>query len=237
MFSVTHELVSIIDDDRAARESVAALVRARGVEAEVYASAEEFIQSYDRLSGGCIVVDVRMPGGMSGVELLEQFAAEGIALPMVVISGYGDIQMAVRAMQSGALTFLEKPCSDQKLWASISKALEQEAVWRQQRLQSMETRDCLKTLTADESRVLDKLLEGRPNKVIASDLDIGLRTVELRRAVILEKMQTSSLAELVRMVILANERMNQTPAVQRIAAANRTERDSCALQGEGRRGH
>jgi two-component system, LuxR family, response regulator FixJ len=202
MFSVIQEIVSVIDDDLAARESVAALVRARGLVAETYKSAEDFIQNYDRKSSGCIVVDVRMPG-MSGVELQEQLATEGISLPMVVISGYGDIPTAVRAMQNGALTFLEKPCSDQKLWAAIAKALEQEATLRQRRLQRIEIRDCLKKLSADECRVLDKLLEGKPNKVIASDLDIGLRTVELRRAAILEKMQASSLAELVQMAMLA----------------------------------
>jgi two-component system, LuxR family, response regulator FixJ len=235
MFSVTRQRVSIIDDDQAARESVVALVRARGLEAEAYASAEEFIQSYDRMTVGCIVVDVRMPGGMSGVEFLEQFTAEGTALPMVVISGYGDIQMAVRAMQGGALTFLEKPCSDQIMWASISKALEQDVVWRERRLQNMETRDCLKRLTPDESRVLDKLLQGKPNKVIASDLDIGLRTVELRRAIILEKMHTSSLAELAQLVILAKERMNQTSVARRTPEAPRALHDACVLQGEGRR--
>jgi two-component system response regulator FixJ len=202
MLTITHDLVSVIDDEPVGRESVAALVRSRGLVADTYESAEDFLKSYDCQRGGCIVVDVRMPG-MSGVELQEHLAREGIAVPMVMISGYGDVPTAVRAMQNGALTFLEKPCTDQKLWASISEALDKEAALRQQRLERTEILRRLKTLTADEYRVFDKLLDGKPNKIIARDLDVGLRTVELRRALILEKMNATSLAELVRMAMLA----------------------------------
>lgn len=130
-------------------------------------------------------------------------STDGISLPMVVISGYGDISIAVRAMQNGALTFLEKPCSDQKLWAAISKALAQEATSRHERILRTEIINCLNTLTECERHVLGKLISGKQNKIIARNLDIGLCTVELRRASILEKVQASSLAELVRMTMLA----------------------------------
>jgi two-component system, LuxR family, response regulator FixJ len=202
MITAQNDLVSVIDDDLAACESVAALVRSRGLTANTYASAEDFLQSHDRRIGGCLVVDLRMPG-MSGVELQERLSQEGITLPIIMVTGFGDISNAVRAMKNGALTFLEKPCTEQSLWTSISEALNRQADVRQKLFQRIEIRDRLKTLTADEFRVLEKLIEGKSNKVIASKLDIGLRTVEFRRALILKKMQVSSLPELVRVAMVA----------------------------------
>lgn len=204
MSSVMSDQVFIVDDDPASRESVAALVRSHGVDAETFASAEDFLARFDHHSNGCLVIDVRM-SGMSGIELLEQLKRQGIELPVIVITGYGDVPSAVRAMRAGATTFLEKPCSDQRLWESITSALRQEADSRTQRLQRAEARRRLATLTPDERKVLQKLLEGCSNKGIAKDLDIGLRTVELRRATILKKMAASSLAELVRITMLVED--------------------------------
>jgi two-component system, LuxR family, response regulator FixJ len=195
--------VFIIDDDPAARDSMAALVQSHGLPAEIFASGEEFLAQFDRSKSGCLVVDVRM-SGITGLELQARLNEEGIELPVVVISGYGDIPTAVHAMRNGAITFLEKACGYQKLWNSISQALEIGAENRVRRSQQCEIRRRLATLTPDERRVLEKLLDGRPNKAIARDLDLGLRTVELRRAVLLQKMQASSLAELVRMVVQAD---------------------------------
>src|SRR5262245_37245106 len=193
--------VFVVDDDAAARESVLALVGQKGVRAKGFASAEEFLAQFSPQLTGCLVVDVRMTG-MSGLQLLQQLHAKQSTLPAIVITGYADVPMAVRAMQSGALTFLEKPCQDQELWQAIQKALDKETSMQTLRRQKGEIESRLATLTEDEVAVLRKLLEGLPNKRIAVDLDIGLRTVELRRSNIMKKMSASSLPELVRMAIL-----------------------------------
>jgi FixJ family two-component response regulator len=201
--AATPEPVFIVDDDPAARESVAALVRSRGCTAFTYESAEDFLCRFDRSQNGCLVIDVRMPG-MSGVDLQEKLSACGIALPVILLTGYGDIPTAVRAMRNGAAMFLEKPCDERQLWEAISKAAARDEASREHHVQQAAIRQRLTILTADEMDVLHKLVDGLPNKVIAKELDLGLRTVELRRATILQKMQASSLAELVRMVLLAN---------------------------------
>jgi FixJ family two-component response regulator len=204
MSTATLDPVFIVDDDPAARDSMAALIQSHGLQTETYDSAEDFLTRFDRARSGCLVVDVRM-SGMSGLELQEQLLEEGVDLPVVVITGYADIPAAVRAMRNGAAIFLEKACGQEKLWNSISQALQSGASNRGRRLQRIEIRRRLATLTPDERRVLDKLVDGRPNKTIARDLDLGLRTVELRRAMILQKMLASSLAELVRLVVQSGD--------------------------------
>jgi two-component system, LuxR family, response regulator FixJ len=193
--------VYVVDDDAAARESVLALVSLKGVRAQGFASAEEFLAHFNPQLTGCLVVDVRMTG-ISGLQLLQQLHSRHSTLPAIVITGYADVPMAVKAMQSGALTFLEKPCQDQELWQAIQQALDQEKSLQSLRRQKGEIESRLATLTEDEVAVLRKLLEGLPNKRIAVDLDIGLRTVELRRSNIMKKMSAASLPELVRMAIL-----------------------------------
>jgi two-component system, LuxR family, response regulator FixJ len=193
--------VFVVDDDAAARESVLALVSLKGVPAKGFTSAEEFLAQFDPQHTGCLVVDVRMTG-MSGLQLLQQLQTRGSTLPTIVITGYADVPMAVRAMQSGAMTFLEKPCQDQELWHAIQQALDKEETLSNLRKQKGEIESRLATLSEDEVAVLRKLLEGLPNKRIAVDLDIGLRTVELRRSNIMKKMDAASLPELVRMAIL-----------------------------------
>ena len=193
--------VFVVDDDAAARESVLALVSLKGVRAQGFASAEEFLAHYVPEMTGCLVVDVRMTG-MSGLQLLQQLQVRKSTLPAIVITGYADVPMAVKAMQSGAMTFLEKPCQEQELWQAIQQALDREQSLLAARRQQGEIESRLATLTEDEVAVLHKLLEGLPNKRIAVDLDIGLRTVELRRSNIMKKMSANSLPELVRMAIL-----------------------------------
>lgn len=193
--------VYVVDDDAAARESVVALVSLKGLPAQGFASAEEFLRQYDDNLRGCLVVDVRM-AGMSGLQLLQHLQSRKSSLPAIVITGYADVPMAVKAMQAGAMTFLEKPCQEQELWQAVQQALDREAALQQLRKQKTEIEARLATLTEDEVLVLRKLLEGLPNKRIAVDLDIGLRTVELRRSNIMKKMQAASLPELVRMAIL-----------------------------------
>lgn len=193
--------VFVVDDDAAARESVLALVGLKGVRAQGFTSAEEFLSRFSPAMTGCLIVDVRMTG-MSGLQLLSQLQAKMSTLPAIVITGYADVPMAVKAMQSGAMTFLEKPCQDQELWNAIQQALDREQSQLALRRQKGDIQARLATLTEDEVAVLRKLLEGLPNKRIAVDLDIGLRTVELRRSNIMKKMGAASLPELVRMAIL-----------------------------------
>ncbi|HEX5106385.1 MAG TPA: response regulator [Pirellulaceae bacterium] len=194
-------IVFVVDDDQAARESVVALVESKGLRVQGFASAEEFLDQYDPSEVGCLVVDVRM-NGMTGLQLIEQLATQGSKLPVVVITGYGDIPMAVRAMQMGAVTFLQKPCQVDELWEGIRKALEQEYVRQVGSSQRSEVQARSANLSSEELAVFHKILEGLPNKRIATDLDIGLRTVEMRRANIMRKMQADSLPQLVRMAIV-----------------------------------
>jgi FixJ family two-component response regulator len=205
--------VFVIDDDPGARESVIALVSLKGLKAEGYNSAEDFLAHHDASRAGCIVVDVKM-SGMSGLELLRKLNERGSHLPVVVITGYADVPMAVRAMQEGAFTFLEKPCGEQELWQAIQGALEIERSQQPQRRERAETEARLSTLTEDELEVFRRLLAGHANKRIAADLDIGLRTVELRRSNIMKKMQATSLPDLVRMAILIDFFKPEGPAGQ-----------------------
>jgi len=194
--------VFIIDDDSAARDSVAMLVKSKGVEVETFESAEQFLAADVSQRRGCLVVDVRMTG-MTGLELLDLLRERGIKLPVIVVTGFADVAMAVRAMRGGAETFLEKPCPGSLMWESISDALEH-GVERQQRdAERLSIQSKMASLTDAEKKVLDRVVEGKPNKVIAGQLDLGLRTVELRRAKIMEKLQADSLARLVRMVLIA----------------------------------
>jgi two-component system, LuxR family, response regulator FixJ len=195
--------VFVIDDDAAARESVVALVSLKGISARGFSSAEEFLAQYDPTKKGCVVVDVRM-AGMSGLELLQELRARKSALPVVVITGYAHVSMAVQAMQMGAVTFLEKPCQEHELWDGIKQALQIEQTHHSQRRQRAEIEARLATLSDEELTILHRLLQGHPNKRIATDLDIGLRTVELRRANVMRKMQAGSLPDLVQMAILVN---------------------------------
>jgi two-component system, LuxR family, response regulator FixJ len=198
---VSDSTVFVVDDDEGARESVVALVGLKGLRAEAFSSAEDFLAQYDPGRKGCIVIDVRM-AGMSGLDLLQKLRARQSSLPVIVITGFADVPMAVRAMQEGAVTFLEKPCQEQELWQAIQQALEIERTQHAERKQRTETEARLKMLTEDELEVFRRLLAGHANKRIASDLDIGLRTVELRRSNIMKKMQATSLPDLVRMAIL-----------------------------------
>jgi len=203
--------VFVVDDDAGARESVVALVGLKGLKAEGFTSAEEFLAQYDPSNKGCVVADVRM-AGMSGLELLAELKARNSSLPVIVITGYADVPMAVRAMQQGAVTFLEKPCQEQELWQAVQEALALEQSQHAQRKQRAAVEARLAMLTEDELDVFRRLLQGHANKRIASDLDIGLRTVELRRSNIMRKMQATSLPDLVRLAILVDFLKPEGPA-------------------------
>jgi two-component system, LuxR family, response regulator FixJ len=193
-------VIFIVDDDPAARNSLAALVKSRGLPVETFSSAEEFLEGYDSAKRGCLIADVRMTG-MSGLELQEQMAARSLNLPVIVITGFADVPMAVRAMRAGAVTFLEKPCGEQEIWDAIQTALEAESKSNELQLKRTEIEERYATLKPTELEVLKKLMAGQTSKTIAYELQLGLRTVELRRANIMDKMGAHSLPELVRLVL------------------------------------
>jgi two-component system response regulator FixJ len=195
--------VHIIDDDTAVRESLLALVQMKGLQAKAFSSAESFLTNLQPSDTGCVVCDVRMPG-LTGLQLLEKMAERKSTLPVIIITAYADVPTAVRAMQAGAVTFLEKPAAEGDLIAAIQQALNLEQAQQALRRQKSDVENKLTTLTPDEIAVMRKMLEGLPNKRIASDLDIGLRTVELRRSNIMKKMGAGSLAELVRLALLVD---------------------------------
>lgn len=196
--------VFVVDDDEAVRDSLSMLVRSVGLEAETFASAAEFLDAFDAERRGCLVLDVRMPG-MGGLDLQERLVEMNAALPIIFITGHGEIPLAVRAIQAGAVDFLQKPFSDQELLDRIHQALEDDLENRRQRAGQDEIRARLGTLTPREREVLDLVVEGEANKVIANRLGVSQRTVEVHRARVMEKMQADSLAHLVRLVLRSRE--------------------------------
>jgi two-component system, LuxR family, response regulator FixJ len=197
-----NSLVHVIDDDDAARESLKFLLRTAKIDVRTYDSATAFLNTVSEGAIGCIVTDVRMPG-VSGVDLLRQLKARGSTMPVIVITGHGDIQLAVEAMKIGAADFLEKPFDDEVLLASVKSALGRLAKDAQRETERADLNNRLATLSSREREVLEGLVAGKANKVIAFDLGISPRTVEIYRAHVMTKMNAGSLSELVRMALLA----------------------------------
>jgi len=193
-------IVFIVDDDEAVRNSLRLLVKSVGLTAAALDSAQEFLASYDPLQPGCLVLDVRMPG-MSGLELQQQLNLRGAVIPVIFITGHGDVPMAVEAMQQGAFDFLQKPFRDQDLIDRIQRALEKDRVNRAELGKRSDLRARHEALTPREREVLALVMSGKANKVMAADLGLSQRTVEVHRARVMEKMGASSLAHLVRMVL------------------------------------
>lgn len=196
-------IVFVVDDDAQSRKSVCALVRSMKLRAEPFASAEEFLADYQEDQPGCVVTDVRMLG-MSGLELQEELTRQNIPLPVVIMTAYARTPLTVRAIRGGAVTVLEKPCHDDELWDAIRKALAQDAASRSEHERRRELRQRIASLTPIERKVLDLVVQGKPNKVIAMELDVSLRTIESRRKDVYEKTRVNSVADLVRLVIDAN---------------------------------
>ena len=193
-------LVFVVDDDEAVRNSLRLLLRSVGLNATALASAPEFLAKYDPAQPGCLVLDVRMPG-MSGLELQQQLNMRGAIIPVIFITGHGDVPMAVESMQHGAFHFLQKPFRDQDLLDCIQRALEKDRLARVELAQKSRIRERLQSLTPREREVLSLVTAGKPNKVMAADLGVSQRTVEIHRARVMEKMAAASLAQLVRMVM------------------------------------
>ena len=192
--------VFIVDDDEAVRNALRLLLRSVGLAATALPNAQQFLQTYDPHQPGCLVLDVRMPG-MSGLELQQQLNLRGAMLPVIFITGHGDIPMAVDAMQQGAFDFLQKPFRDQDLIDRIQRALERDRANRSEMDQKERARERLDSLTPREREILMLVTQGKPNKVMAADLGVSQRTVEIHRARVMEKMGVSSLAQLVRIVV------------------------------------
>ena len=197
--------VYIVDDDDAVRSSLRLLIRSVGLPAEAHASAQDFLAAYDPRDAGCLLLDVRMPG-MSGLDLQQELNRRGATIPVVFITGHGDVPMAVEAMQQGAFDFLQKPFRDQDLLDRVHRALARDAESRARLAERAGIRARLATLTPRELEVMDLITRGKANKVIGAELGVSQRTVEIHRAHVMEKMHASSLAELVRMVLDSGEK-------------------------------
>jgi FixJ family two-component response regulator len=193
-------IVFIVDDDEAVRSSLRLLLKSMGLVPNALGSAREFLEKYNPTQPGCLVLDVRMPG-MSGLELQEQLNRQGAVIPVIFITGHGDVPMAVEAMQAGAFDFLPKPFRDQDLIDRIQKALEKDRANRAVLAERTVIRERLESLTPREREVLTMVSSGKPNKVMAADLGVSQRTVEIHRARVMEKMGAASLAQLVRMIM------------------------------------
>jgi two-component system, LuxR family, response regulator FixJ len=195
-------VVHVVDDDEAVRCSLAVLLESFGLATESYPSAEALLAAAPTLAPGCLVIDVRMPG-MDGVALQAELAARGVAHPVIVVTAYADVPLAVRVMKAGAVDLIEKPYAVEEIVAAVRAALGRMEDTRQQQLASDAAALRIGTLTPREYEVLGQLLEGRPNKAIAHELGISPRTVEIHRANLMDKLECRSLAEVIRLALAA----------------------------------
>lgn len=194
------QCVYLVDDDEALRDSLVWLLESSGYKVCAYDSAEAFLEVFDLQMSGCLILDVRMPG-MSGLELFEVLRERHCPLPVVFITGHGDVPMAVKAVKRGAMDFIEKPFGDRDILGLIEDSLARDRQERERKLQEGETARRLSELTQREREVLDLIIAGKLNKQIADMLGISIKTVEVHRARVMEKMGANSLAELVQSVI------------------------------------
>ena len=199
---VDEPVVHVIDDDEAARQSLEFLLDCAGLSVRSYESAAAFLKAVPTMEHGCIITDVRMPE-MSGVELIGRLKALEVADPVIVITGHADVPLAIQAMKAGVADFIEKPFSDDSILGAVRLALARRTDVNQAKAERDRFIAMLETLSPREREVLDGLVEGRANKVIAFDLGISARTVEVYRANAMTKMKAGSLSELVRMVTIA----------------------------------
>ncbi len=203
--TTTEPTVFIVDDDREVREAIELLMRSIGLAAETFASAQEYLDQFDPERPGCLVLDVRMKG-MSGLDLQQRLALEAIHPPVILVTGHGDVPMAVRAVKAGAVDFIEKPFNDQTLLDAVHRAFDQDAHHRGEASRLADIQERLTRLTPREREILDQVVAGKRNKVIAADLAISQSTVEAHRAKVMEKMGARSLSDLMRMMLAITPR-------------------------------
>ncbi len=197
---MTEPRVHIVDDDEAMRDSLKWLLESRGLQVELYASGEAFLAAFNDGFCGCLVLDVRMPG-MNGIDLHGQLQARGSTLPVIFITGHGDVPMAVSALKKGAVDFIEKPFNDQDMLRLIESCLKQDRAAAARRAENASVAQRLKSLTQREREVLALIVAGKLNKQIADELGISIKTVEVHRSRVMEKMGASSVAELVQLAL------------------------------------
>jgi two-component system response regulator FixJ len=195
-------IVHIVDDDESVRQSLAFLLSTAGMVVRLYESAAAFLEAPDNIQEGCLITDVRMPE-MSGIELLHELKVRSISLPTIIITGHGDVPLAVEAMKCGAIDFIEKPFDEEAIIRAVQSAKERVDKRARECESEAALAAKLASLSKRERQVLDRLVAGDPNKTIAHDLGISPRTVEVYRAHLMTKMQAKSLSELVRMALLA----------------------------------
>jgi two-component system, LuxR family, response regulator FixJ len=196
-----NQVVHIVDDDEAVRQSLAFLLSSAGLAVRLYDSAAAFLAGLASIQDGCLITDVRMPG-MTGLELLRQLRVKAGSLPAIVITGHGDVPLAVEAMKAGAVDFIEKPFNEEAILNAVRRALDRGADAANGDAAAVAAK--LSLLSERERQVLEGLVAGHPNKTIAHDLGISPRTVEVYRANLMAKMEARSLSELIRMAIVAN---------------------------------
>jgi len=193
-------IIFVVDDDEAVRLSTEMLIRSMGLRVETFESATEFLEDFDPQQPGCVILDIRMPG-MSGLELQDHLNEMKASIPIIFVTGHGDVPMAVTAMKAGAIDFIQKPFRDQELIDRVHAALDEDREQRQEAAAQGEINERIKTLTSREFEVMGLVVEGKPNKAIAFDLGLSPRTVEIHRARVMQKMAAGSLADLVRMAL------------------------------------
>lgn len=196
--------VFVVDDDRAMRKSLRWLIESIDLTVETFESAREFLEKYDPARPGCVVLDVRMPG-MSGLELQDHLRTQAVKIPLIIITAYGDVPMAVRAIKAGALDFIEKPVCDQVLLDHIHDALELDRKNRETQAENQEVVNRLESLTKREAEVMKFVVAGQSSKEIAGELGVSFKTIEAHRAKIMKKMDAKSVPHLIHMNLLTRE--------------------------------
>ena len=192
--------IFVVDDDHAVRKSLDVLLRSVGLPVETFRSAQEFLDAYDPARPGCLVLDVRMPG-MSGLELQQTLRARGTDIPVIIITGHGDVPVATRALKDGAIEFLEKPFSKQILLEQVREALKRDAAHRSRCSQQQNLTSRLALLTPRERQVMELVVAGKVSKEVAAELGLSKKTVDVHRARVMHKLQVETLAELVELVV------------------------------------
>lgn len=200
MIDHSNSVIFVVDDDDAVRDSLRLLLETQNYQVQTFASGEEFLEQYDPKLVSVLITDVRMPG-MSGLQLQEQLIERKATLPIIFITGHGDVNMAVSTMKKGAVDFIEKPFNLEDIKPIISRFLDQAYEQMQEALTQQEVDSLLARLTGREEQVLERVVAGRLNKQIADDLSISIKTVEAHRANIMEKLEVSTVADLMKIVL------------------------------------
>jgi two-component system, LuxR family, response regulator FixJ len=194
------QIVFVVDDDEPVRDALRLLLKSARLPVQDYASPAEFLESLDAGQGGCLVLDIHMPG-LNGLQLQDELQRRGVAIPIIFITGHGDVSMAVQAMKQGAVEFLQKPFKDEDLLGAIRKAFERDRKSRELHKESDGVRTRYESLTPREKQIMQKVAAGLSSKQIANELDISQRTVEIHRGSLMNKMQADSVASLVKMML------------------------------------